>query len=119
MTVIVLTACKSGLRGDLTRWLLEVAPGVFIGRVSSRVRERLWMRVGELIGLGKGLLVYSTNNEQRLHFETINHDWTPTDYDGITLMMRPNEDNINPEGGRVSSSKKGWSNASRRRKYGR
>lgn len=28
MVVIVLTACPVGLRGDLTRWLLEIAPGV-------------------------------------------------------------------------------------------
>ena len=45
MTVIVLTACPAGLRGDLTRWLLEIAPGIFVGHISARVRERLWLRV--------------------------------------------------------------------------
>ncbi|MGO4760857.1 type I-E CRISPR-associated endoribonuclease Cas2, partial [Streptomyces sp. 2MCAF27] len=29
MTVIVLTNCPAGLRGFLTRWLLEISPGVF------------------------------------------------------------------------------------------
>lgn len=37
---------------------------------------------------GKGLLVYSTNGEQRLFFRTLGHDWTPVDFDGVTLMRR-------------------------------
>ena len=45
MVVVVLTACPTGLRGDLTRWLFEVAPGVFVGHVSARIRERLWERI--------------------------------------------------------------------------
>ena len=40
LVVLVLTACPAGLRGHLTRWLLEISPGVFCGRVSARVRER-------------------------------------------------------------------------------
>ena len=32
MVVIVLTACPAGLRGHLTRWLLEISPGVFVGK---------------------------------------------------------------------------------------
>lgn len=44
MVVLVLTACPSGLRGDISRWMLEIAPGVFVGRLSTRVRERLWER---------------------------------------------------------------------------
>ena len=38
MVVIVLTACPVGLRGDLTRWLLEIAPGVFVGHIDARMR---------------------------------------------------------------------------------
>ena len=39
MTVLVLTACPAGLRGHLTRWLLEISPGVFVGHVPARVRD--------------------------------------------------------------------------------
>ena len=45
MIVIVLSACPVSLRGDLTKWLLEINPGVFVGRVSARIREKLWARV--------------------------------------------------------------------------
>lgn len=31
MVVIVLSACPAGLRGHLTRWLLEISAGVFVG----------------------------------------------------------------------------------------
>jgi len=39
MTVII--AAPDGLRGHLTRWLAEVATGVFVGNPSARVRDRL------------------------------------------------------------------------------
>ncbi|AEE44662.1 type I-E CRISPR-associated endoribonuclease Cas2e [Cellulomonas fimi] len=49
MIVLVLTACPAGLRGHLTRWLLEVSAGVFVGHTSTRVRDELWNRTVELI----------------------------------------------------------------------
>ncbi len=45
MTVIILTTCPAGLRGFLTRWLLELSPGVFLGAPSARIRSILWDEV--------------------------------------------------------------------------
>ena len=59
MVVVVLTACPVGLRGDLTRWLLEIASGVFVGHVTARVRDRLWERITGQIRTGKAIMVYS------------------------------------------------------------
>lgn len=91
MMTLVLTAVPAGLRGDLTKWLLEISPGVFVGHVSKRVREHLWSRVVAESREGRALLVYSTNTEQRLAFETHGHDWEPTDFDGLLLIRRPLE----------------------------
>ncbi|PRX51086.1 CRISPR-associated protein Cas2 [Prauserella shujinwangii] len=88
MTIVVLTAVPPGLRGHLTRWLLEISPGVFVGYLSARVRELMWDRVIEFVDDGRALLVYSVQGEQRLAFEVHGHDWTPVDFDGITLMRR-------------------------------
>lgn len=88
MTVLVLTAVPPGLRGHLTRWLLEVSPGVFIGHISSRVRDLLWQRTIEYADAGRAILVYTARNEQRLTFKVSGHDWQPTDFDGITLIRR-------------------------------
>lgn len=108
MMVLTLTACPQALRGHLTRWLLEVSPGVYVGNVTARVRDLLWQETVGNIGGGRAILVYSANNEQRLAFRTHNNDWQPTDYDGITLMMRPNEN-----GKRVDAARKvGWSRMS-------
>ncbi|WP_166354233.1 type I-E CRISPR-associated endoribonuclease Cas2e [Phytoactinopolyspora limicola] len=88
MTVVILTAVPPGLRGHLTRWLLEISPGVFVGYISARVREHMWERVVEFVSGGRALMVHSVRGEQRLAFEVHGHDWEPIDYDGITLMRR-------------------------------
>ncbi|MGV1004390.1 MAG: type I-E CRISPR-associated endoribonuclease Cas2e [Candidatus Nanopelagicales bacterium] len=89
MTVVVLTAVPAGLRGVLTRWLLEIAPGVFVGHVSTRVRAHIWQRIVDGVGRGRALMVYSKRNEQGLEFLVHGHNWEPIDYEGISLMCRP------------------------------
>lgn len=128
MVVIVLTACPTGLRGYLTRWFLEVSPGVFVGRVPARVRDRAWDRVVEMIGRGRALLIHSAPGEQGLAFRTHGHDWKPVDFDGIQLMMRHAIGNgpdpiadapSTPKLSGKSNVPEGWSSAARRRKFGR
>ena len=46
MIVLVLSAVPEGLRGHV-RGALEISPGVFVGTLSARVRERLWDIVTE------------------------------------------------------------------------
>ncbi|WP_312721486.1 type I-E CRISPR-associated endoribonuclease Cas2e [Mobilicoccus sp.] len=111
MVVLVLTACPAGLRGYLTRWLLEISPGVFVGHVTARVRELLWLQVVESAKDGRALMVYAVRGEQRLEFRVHRHDWEPTDFDGIQLMMRPTEP-VSSDGG----MRHGWSKASRYRR---
>lgn len=111
VVVLVLTACPVGLRGYLTRWLIEISPGVFVGHVTVRVRELLWLRVVDLAKDGRALMVHSTRTEQRLAFRVHRHDWAPTDFDGIELMMRPTAPTETSGGLR-----RGWSKASRYRR---
>ncbi|AJM76845.1 type I-E CRISPR-associated endoribonuclease Cas2e [Rathayibacter toxicus] len=111
MIVLVLTACPSGLRGHLSRWLLEISPGVFVGHISARVRDLLWERVLELAKDGRAILIHSTKGEQRLAFKVHRHDWQPTDFDGVQLMLRPAKPSEQP----TPALRKGWSNASRYR----
>lgn len=91
MTVIVVAACPVGLRGHLTRWLLEISAGVFVGRVSARVRDLLWERTVDMVKSGRAIMVFAANNEQGLAFKVHKHEWTPVDVEGVTLMLRPNE----------------------------
>lgn len=107
MIVLVVTACPAGLRGDLSKWLIELTPGVFVGRPSARIRDLLWERTVELCKDGRALLVYSAANEQGLEFRTHRHHWQPTDFDGVTLMVRP------APGSKKVQNRTGWSQARR------
>ncbi|MET9530353.1 MULTISPECIES: type I-E CRISPR-associated endoribonuclease Cas2e [unclassified Streptomyces] len=118
MTVIILTNCPVGLRGFLTRWLLEISPGVFLGAPSTRVRDALWNEVRAYSGQGRALLAYQTNNEQGFTFETHDHAWHPTDHEGLTLIHRPNSKPQHGSGGPPEVPRQGWSKASKRRKFG-
>lgn len=90
MTVLVLTAVAPGLRGLLTRWLMEIQPGVFVGRVSRRVRERIWAAAEVNVGDGQAVLVFPARTEQGFEVRTAGRDrWSPVDLDGLTLMLRP------------------------------
>lgn len=114
MIVVVLTACPEGLRGHLTRWLMEVSAGVYVGTASRRVREELWKRIVEMIGSGRAIMAYSRPGEQGFGVETHGHHWEPEDFEGITLMRRPpSREGSDPQ------APEGWSAASRRRRYGR
>lgn len=89
MTVIVLIAAPEGLRGHLTRWMVEVAAGVFVGTPSARVRDRLWELLSERIGDGQAVMVADSRNEQRWSVQTAGKDrWYPVDYDGLILSAR-------------------------------
>lgn len=41
MTIIVLTDCPPRLRGDLTKWLMEINTGVYVDNLNPRVRDAL------------------------------------------------------------------------------
>jgi len=111
MIVLCVVNCPAGLRGDLSKWLNEVNTGVYVGRLSARVREELWNRVCGNIKSGQATMVYSANNEQGYVFLTHNTTWVPVDYEGITLMRRPLA--LNEEEGVASFLKPGFSKAAK------
>src|SRR5690554_4529870 len=112
MVVITLTDCPPALRGDLTKWLQEINTGVYVGRVSARVREMVWKRVKESAKSGRATMVYSTNNEQRMDFRVHNTTWEPIDFDGLKLILRPSPARIK----KLADRRMGYSKAARMRK---
>ncbi len=65
MIVLILEKVSASLRGELSRWLLEPKSGVFVGRVSALVRDKLWQKCVESIGPDSGgLLVHRDDGEQ-------------------------------------------------------
>src|SRR5436190_1206872 len=87
MLVMILEKAPRSLRGELSRWLMEIKPGVFLGGPSQRVREELWMKACKRIGDGSVLQVWTARNEQGFGFRE--HGISPrflTDFDGIALV---------------------------------
>lgn len=109
MVIVTLANCPPSLRGDLTKWLQEVNTGVYVGKVSARVRDELWRRVCENAKTGNATMVYSANNEQGMKFRIHNSSWVPIDFDGLTLLMRPSH----KSGREESEIRKGFSNAAK------
>ena len=90
MVVIILERVPPSLRGELTRWMLEPRTGVFVGKLSAMVRDRLWEQVCGSMRGGAGMLLYNTDNEQSFAFRF----WGSTsrslvDFDGLTLVSVP------------------------------
>ena len=90
MVVIILEQVPPKLRGELTRWLIEPHPGVFVGHVNAMVRDRLWIKCCQGKDVGGVIQMWSTNNEQ--HFDMRLAGATArqlVDYDGLWLVRVP------------------------------
>ena len=87
MTVIVLERVPASLRGELTRWMLEPKTGVFVGRPSALVRDKLWTLIEEKIRTGAAILVCSANTEQGFAIRTHgNTSRAVIDFEGLSLI---------------------------------
>ncbi|WP_331743895.1 type I-E CRISPR-associated endoribonuclease Cas2e (plasmid) [Streptomyces sp. NBC_00873] len=89
-TVVILISAPPGLRGHLTRWFVEAAPGIYVGTPNTRIRDRLWTLLAERIHNGQAIMIEPAPTEQGWSVRTAGQDrWTPADFDGLTLMARP------------------------------
>jgi len=87
MLVIVLENVPARLRGRLAVWLLEVRAGVYVGKVSRRVREMLWEQVAKGLKDGNAVMVWKTNTESGFNLMTLGPNRRiPLDHDGLKLV---------------------------------
>lgn len=88
MVVFILERVPTSLRGELTKWLLEVHTNVFVGTVTALVRDKLWAWVVENKALGNCALTHSMNNEQGFVVVTNGPmKKVVRDFDGLQLMQ--------------------------------
>lgn len=113
LTVITLKKVPASLRGDLTKWMQEIATGVYVGNFNRRVREQLWERVLENTATGEATMSFAYQNEIGYQFETHRTQRQVIDYDGIPLVLLTNLDEVNES---ASGYQKGFSNASKYKK---
>ena len=97
MLVTVVENAPPRLRGRLAIWLLEVRAGVYVGKVSKRVREMIWEQIEKGIGDGNAVMAWSTNTESGFDFMTLGANRRiPVEMDGIKLVsFLPENDDQN------------------------
>ncbi|MFI7077122.1 type I-E CRISPR-associated endoribonuclease Cas2e [Micromonospora sp. NPDC049903] len=109
MVVLATTAVPDHLRGALSRWMIEVKPGLFVGTLSAKVRDELWNAASAVVGDGAAVLIQPDNTEQGFTLRTAGERRRrPVDFDGLTLVAMsplepkdpepPTSEHIWPEG---------------------
>jgi len=87
MLVIVVENVPQRLRGRLGLWLVEVRAGVYVGKVSRRVREMIWENLAKGVDDGNAVMVWSSNTESGFDFLTLGANRRiPVEMDGIKLV---------------------------------
>jgi CRISPR-associated protein Cas2 len=93
MVMMILEKVKVSLRGELTRWLIEVKPGVYIGHVNGMVRDKLWDYCCKDNRAGIVFQAWSANTEQ--HFKMrMNGDSQRQvmDWEGLQLIAEAKDE---------------------------
>ena len=89
MLVMILEKVPASLRGELSRWMIEPKTGVFIGKVSAEVRDRLWLKCMTSVKEGGVIQAWSTNNEQGFAIRSFGDtSKSLVDFDGLTFVKQ-------------------------------
>lgn len=93
MVVLMVERVPASLRGELSRWMIEPRAGVFVGSISTMVRDKLWELALRGSKGGSVTLVYSSPNEQGFQIRTAGDATREVvDMDGLSLIRIPPRD---------------------------
>lgn len=88
MLVIVLENAPKRLHGYLTRLLVELKFGVYVGDFSIKVREKVNNVIVKEIESGSAIMVWSTNNDIGFSLKIFgNSKYLIKNFDGLNLMQ--------------------------------
>jgi len=87
MLVIVVENVPPRLRGRLAVWMLEIRAGVYIGKISRRVREMIWDQVCDGVEVGRAVMAWTASTESGYDFLTFGANRRiPREMDGLKLV---------------------------------
>ena len=95
MMVLILQSVPAGIRGEMAKWLLEPYPGVFVGYVSARVRDKLWEKCKSNKRVSGAVQIWNTNTEQRFRMRghgTLRREIV--EVDGLQLVRIPDDNAV-------------------------
>lgn len=89
LSVLITEKIPNSLKGEITRWMLEVKTGVFIGTLSKLVRDLLWQKITHNIENGGAMFIEPAANEQKFQTKTCGtFSRYIRDMEGITLIAK-------------------------------
>ena len=89
MLVMILEKSPASLRGELSRWLLQLRPGVFVGGPSKRIRDELWIKACKKIKDGVVTQLWTARTEQGfLHRQHGVNEQILLDFEGLILTVK-------------------------------
>lgn len=88
MMVLILHKVRPGVRGRLTRWLIQPQTNVYVGHPSARIRDAIWKLITEEIDTkgGSAILIRPDPCEQGCRI--LQYGESPRDmkdFDGLIL----------------------------------
>lgn len=87
MLVIAVENVSPRLRGRLGTRLLEVRAGVYVGKASRRLRERIWEEIAAGVESGNAVMVWRVPNEQGFDLRTTGANRRQVvRWDGLSLV---------------------------------
>ncbi|MCS6883968.1 MAG: type I-E CRISPR-associated endoribonuclease Cas2e [Acidobacteriota bacterium] len=87
MLVIILEKVPASVRGELTRWMLEVKTGVFVGNLSALVQDTLWKMIKTKVKDGGAILICKAASEQGFSIEMFGDTSREVvNFDGLQLI---------------------------------
>lgn len=87
MVVLMLERVSAGLRGEISRWMIEPKTGVFVGNLSAMVRDKLWEKAQQSTKDGAGMLIYNCKSEQGFNIRTFGDtSREPVNMEGLWLI---------------------------------
>ncbi|RNL59205.1 type I-E CRISPR-associated endoribonuclease Cas2e [Arthrobacter oryzae] len=90
IAIVITRAVPDHLRGYIGRFLTEIVPGVFVGRTSSTVADRIWERTATAVADGAtAIVITDPSTEQGYRFRTAGTNPPQvTELDGLQLIAR-------------------------------
>lgn len=96
MVVIMMERVSPALRGEITRWLIELRPGVFVGNISALVRDKLWELMQKRMKKGAATMLYNASNEQGYKIRQFGETGrNVTNFEGLQLITIPEKNEFN------------------------
>lgn len=90
MTILILERVTPSLRGELSKWLIEVQAGVFVGKINVMIQQALWERAVDRAEAGTATMIWRKSSEQGFEVKTWQpKDYVPVDMEGVWLTLRP------------------------------